>query len=136
MAIRTVFHLELTDRCNFNCSFCKSVRRQTKSVLDYDVAIKCMDIMKDQPIHGLYLNSVQLNGSGEALLYPRLDEIIVEARKRFPMAEFVTNAYLLNEERVERLLHTGIDMIEISLTGVIPEVYKNFQGGVSRMSNA
>lgn len=129
MAIRTVFHLELTDRCNFNCPFCKSVRRQTKSVLDYDVAVHCMDVMKEQKIHGLYLNSVQFNGSGEALLYPRLDDMIVEARKRFPMAEFVTNASLLTPERIESLLRTDIDMIEISLTGIVPEVYKNFQGG-------
>lgn len=128
MAIRTVFHLELTDRCNFNCSFCKSVRRQNKAILDYDVAVQCMDIMKDQKIHGIYLNSVQFNGSGEALLYPRLDEIIVEARKRFSMAEFVTNASLLTEERIEKLLNTDIDMIEISLTGIIPEVYQHFQG--------
>ncbi len=128
MAIRTVLHLELTDNCNFNCSFCKSVRRQNKATLDYDVALRCLDVMKDQTIHGIYLNSVQFNGSGEALLYPRLDEMIVEARKRFSMAEFVTNGSLLTEERIERLLNTDIDMIEISLTGVIPEVYQYFQG--------
>ena len=112
MAIRTVLHLELTDNCNFNCSFCKSVRRQNKATLDYDVALRCLDVMKDQTIHGIYLNSVQFNGSGEALLYPRLDEMIVEARKRFSMAEFVTNGSLLTEERIERLLNTDIDMIE------------------------
>lgn len=81
MAIRTVFHLELTDCCNFNCSFCKSTRRQNKATLDYDTALRCMDVMKDHTVHGIYLNSVQFNGSGEALLYPRLDEMIVEARK-------------------------------------------------------
>ncbi|WP_026520068.1 radical SAM protein [Butyrivibrio sp. FCS006] len=128
MAIRTVFHLELTDCCNFNCAFCKSVRRQNKATLDYDIAIRCMDVMKDHTVHGIYLNSVQFNGSGEALLYPRLDEIIVEARKRFPMAEFVTNGSLLTEERIRTLLATDIDMIEISLTGIIPEVYQHFQG--------
>lgn len=128
MAIRTVFHLELTDKCNFNCSFCKSVRRQNKTSIDFDIALKCMDIMKGQTIHGVYLNSVQFNGSGEALLYPRLDEMILEARKRFSMAEFVTNASLLTEDRIVKLLNTDIDMIEISLTGITPEVYQYFQG--------
>lgn len=128
MAIRTVLHLELTDRCNFNCEFCRPVRRQKGTILDYDVAVRCLDALKDQKIHGCYMNSVQLNGSGEALLYPRLDDMIREVRKRFPMAEFVTNGSLLTEERIESLLNTDIDMIEISLTGVIPEVYQHFQG--------
>lgn len=97
-------------------------------MLDYDVAIRCLEAMKDRTVHGAYLNTVQLNGSGEALLYPRLEEVIVEARKRFPMAEIVTNGSLLTEKRIESLLNTDIDMIEISLTGVIPEVYQHFQG--------
>lgn len=128
MAIRTVFHLELTDNCNFNCVFCKTVRRQTKSTLDFDEAIKAIDAVKDAKIYGIYLNSVQLNGSGEPLLYPRLAEMIVECRKRFAMCEFVTNGYLLTEEKIVEILNTDIDMIEISLTGIKPEVYKNFQG--------
>lgn len=128
MAVRTVFHLELTDRCNFHCSFCRSVRKTSNAMMDYDTAIKCLDAMKDRTIYGEYLNSVQFNGNGEALLYPRLDEVIIEARKRFSMAEIVTNASLLTEERVEKLLNTDIDMIEISLTGIIPEVYQHFQG--------
>ena len=128
MAIRTVFHLELTDNCNYNCAFCKSVRRQTKSTLDYDEAVKTLDAVKDMPIYGIYLNSVQLNGSGEPLLYPRLADMILECRKRFAMCEFVTNGYLLTEEKIVEILNTDIDMIEISLTGIKPEVYKNFQG--------
>lgn len=128
VAIRTVFHLELTDNCNFNCAFCKTVRRQTKSVLDYDAAIKALDAVKDAQIYGIYLNSVQLNGSGEPLLYPRLADMIMECRKRFAMCEFVTNGYLLTEDKITEILNTDIDMIEISLTGIKPEVYKNFQG--------
>jgi MoaA/NifB/PqqE/SkfB family radical SAM enzyme len=132
MAIRTVFHLELTDNCNFNCVFCKTVRRQTKSYLDFDTGVKALNVVKDTPIYGIYLNSVQLNGSGEALLYPRLAEMIVECRKRFSMCEFVTNAFLLTEKKCIEILNTDIDMIEISRTGITPEVYKNFQGsGIS-----
>lgn len=128
MAIRTVFHLELTDNCNYNCVFCKSVRRQTKSVLDFDEAVKALEAVKDTPIYGIYLNSVQLNGSGEPLLYPRLADMIRECRKRFAMCEFVTNGYLFTQEKIVEILNTDIDMIEISLTGIKPEVYKNFQG--------
>lgn len=128
MAIRTALFLELTNGCNFQCSFCRSVRLHTNDRLDFDTAIKCMDEAKDQTVYGAYMNSIQFNGDGEALLYPRLDEIIIEARKRFPFAEFVTNGSLLTEKRIETLLNTDIDMIEISLTGIIPEVYQYFQG--------
>lgn len=128
MAVRTLLYLELTQRCNFKCTFCRSVRRQNNAVLDFDMAIQCLDEMKNRTVHGVYLNTVQFNGNGEALLYPQLDQVIVEAKKRFLSAEFVTNGSLLTKERIEKLLETDIDMIEISLTGVVPEVYKNFQG--------
>lgn len=132
MAIRTVFHLELTELCNYNCSFCKTVRRQEKNVMDYELAIRALDALSETPVHGIYLNSVQLNGNGEPLLYPRLCDVIREARKRFSMAEFVTNGSLMTEDKIDALLKTGIDMIEISLTGIRPEVYQHFQGsGVS-----
>lgn len=48
------------------------------------------------------------------------------------MAEFVTNGCLMTEDKIDALLKAGIDMIEISLTGIKPEVYQHFQGsGVS-----
>jgi len=128
LAIRTVLHLELTEKCNFNCTFCKTVRRQDKAEIDYDEAVKALDAISKTPIHSIYLNSVQFNGNGEALLYPRLADIIVEARKRFSMTEFVTNGSLMTEQKIEELLNVGIDMIEISLTGIKPEIYKHFQG--------
>lgn len=128
MAIRTVLHLELTEKCNFNCTFCKTVRRQEKAEINYDEAVKALDAISKTKIHGIYLNSVQFNGNGEALLYPRLVDIIVEARKRFSMTEFVTNGSLLTEEKIVALLTAGIDMIEISLTGITPDVYRHFQG--------
>jgi radical SAM protein with 4Fe4S-binding SPASM domain len=91
-----------------------------------------MDVVKDTPIHGVFCNSVQFNGNGEPLLYPRLSEVIIEGRKRFATTEFVTNGSLLTEDKIIELLNADIDMIEISLTGINPGVYKNFQGsGIS-----
>ena len=79
--MRTVFHLELTNKCNFQCAFCTPYRKHKGDLLDFDTAIKCLDAMKNRTICGAYVNAVQLNGSGEALLYPRLEEIVKEVRK-------------------------------------------------------
>lgn len=92
----------------------------------FDEAVKAFDTVKDTP--SIYPNSVQLNGSGEPLLYPRIANMVRECRKRFAMCEFVTNGYLLTDEKIAEILDTDIDMIEMSLTGIKPEVYKNFQG--------
>jgi radical SAM protein with 4Fe4S-binding SPASM domain len=128
MAVGTFLQLEATDRCNFRCEFCASVRKKAKATLDFDKCVEVLEKTKDISVHGIWTNTVQLNGNGEPFLYPRLFELIREAKKRFRYVEFITNGYLMTEDKIDELLNTGIDMISVSLTGVIPEIYARFQG--------
>lgn len=127
MAVRTYIHPEVADVCNFKCKFCPPDKRSYK-MFDIEKFRKVLDIAKDTPILGVWYNWIQLNGNGEPLLYPHLLETIQIAKERFPFCEFTSNGSLITEEKARELLASGIDEINISLTGVIPEVYQHFQG--------
>ncbi len=127
MAVGTFVHPELIDSCNFKCSFCTPDKRSCK-MFDIDKFREVLDVASVTPIFGVWHNRVQLNGNGEPLLYPQLAEAVRIAKERFPWCEFTTNGYLLNEEKARSVIEAGIDQINISLTGVAPEVYRHFQG--------
>lgn len=127
MAIRTYIHPEVADLCNFKCEFCPPDKRSNK-MFDIDEFRRVLDVAKDTPIHGVWCNWAQLNGNGEPLLYPHLIEAIRIAKERFPFCDFISNGSLINEEKARELIASGIDEINISITGVIPEVYCHFQG--------
>jgi MoaA/NifB/PqqE/SkfB family radical SAM enzyme len=58
---------------------------------------------------------------GEPLTHPQLDEIIVRMRKTGAIAGMITNGYLLNVERIERLNQAGLDHMQISIDNVMPD---------------
>jgi radical SAM protein with 4Fe4S-binding SPASM domain len=60
-------------------------------------------------------------------LYERIGEVVREAKARYNEVEVITNGYLL-DKKGDELLQADIDRIQISLTGIIPEVYSRFQG--------
>lgn len=131
--METFFHLELTDRCNLKCSFCSAGDSEKKTIADFDTAVHILDVAKDVALDGIYMNDVQLNGWGEPLLYPRLGEIIMEAKKRFPKVHFITNGFGLTDQKIDECLNAGLDYICISMTGVTDDIYSKFQGsGISK----
>jgi MoaA/NifB/PqqE/SkfB family radical SAM enzyme len=124
--------LELTNRCNFNCVFCRPKDQRTNAELDFDSALTILDSVSKYAIDGNWVNEVSIADNGEPLLYKKLAEVIYEAKKRFPYVSIITNAYLLSQEKSEELLNAGLDRIDISLTGIMPEIYSKFQGsGIS-----
>jgi len=58
---------------------------------------------------------------GEPLTHPELDDIIVRMRKTGAIAGMITNGYLLNVERIERLNQAGLDHMQISIDNLVPD---------------
>ena len=58
---------------------------------------------------------------GEPLTHPELDEIIGRMRKTGAIAGMITNGYLLNVERIERLNRAGLDHMQISIDNLEPD---------------
>ena len=58
---------------------------------------------------------------GEPLTHPQLDDIIRRMRRTGAIAGMITNGYLLNRERIERLNRAGLDHMQISIDNVEPD---------------
>jgi MoaA/NifB/PqqE/SkfB family radical SAM enzyme len=58
---------------------------------------------------------------GEPLTHPQLDDIIRRIRRTGAIAGMITNGYLLNVDRIERLNKAGLDHLQISIDNLEPD---------------
>jgi MoaA/NifB/PqqE/SkfB family radical SAM enzyme len=73
-----------------------------------------------------YLKDVEnviLEGWGESLLYPHLNECIQLVKKEGPRVGFVTSGKGLTEKRVPDLIDAGLDFVGFSIAGTTPETH-------------
>ncbi|MFA5275761.1 MAG: radical SAM protein, partial [Candidatus Omnitrophota bacterium] len=108
-------HMRFTSRCNLHCRHCdiwklKPVKSRELPVADWK---KCID--KLHAWLGSYL--VDLAG-GEILLYPGAVELIRYCAERGGQVNLTTNGTLIDEAMAEKLGHSGITCINISIDGL------------------
>lgn len=82
--------LNITNRCNFNCSFCSCKKRNKTQELTYE---QIMDVMKT----GLGTEAVTITGGGEPLMHPKINEIINGINSLGIEIGLVTNGTLLHK---------------------------------------
>jgi len=76
--------------------------------------------------------SLVLNGIGEPLLHPRLEEFIQTAKRLMPASSWVgfqTNGLLLDEGRARSLVDAGVDRICLSLDSIHPDTFQRLREG-------
>jgi len=120
--------VEVTTRCNLRCAMCV---KQTGggSSPEGDLSM---------PLFGALapafpgLEALILNGVGEPLLHPRLEEMVRLARERMPPAGWIgfqSNGLLLSATRAVSLAEAGLDRICLSIDAVSPETFRNVREG-------
>ena len=114
--------------CNAHCEFCGVGREQNKikGMMSDDLFQQIVDEALTFPLL-MKINPFLLN---DPLVDRRIEEKIEYiARKKngriFPKIRIITNAGLLTAERAYRLLHSGLDELNISFHSIIPEVYEH-----------
>jgi MoaA/NifB/PqqE/SkfB family radical SAM enzyme len=107
-------HIVPIRRCNIDCGYCNEYD-------DFSPPVP-LDVMKERVRHLGRMGATLITISGgEPLLHPDLDEIIREIRKTGAMAGMITNGYLLNVERINRLNEAGLDHLQISIDNLVPD---------------
>ena len=109
--------------CNLSCAYCNEYDKVSEPVP--------LDEMYRRIDHLGRLGTAMIGISGgEPLTHPQLDEVIVRMRGTGAIAGMITNGYLLNVERIERLNHAGLDHMQISIDNLEPdEVSKKVSQG-------
>lgn len=105
-------HIELTNRCNFSCTFCPN-SQMTRPVgnMDFDLLVEILD-----EISGYDLTRVVLfHLMGEPLCYPDLIEAVKYASKKGLRVYLSTNGSLLNESIAHALMESGLSRLILSL---------------------
>jgi MoaA/NifB/PqqE/SkfB family radical SAM enzyme len=100
--------------CNLSCTYCNEYDKVSEPVP--------LDEMFRRIDHLGRLGTAMIGISGgEPLTHPQLDEIIRRIRRTGAIAGMITNGYLLNVERIERLNRAGLDHMQISIDNLTPD---------------
>jgi MoaA/NifB/PqqE/SkfB family radical SAM enzyme len=100
--------------CNLSCAYCNEYDKVSEPVP--------LDEMYRRIDHLGKLGTAMIGISGgEPLTHPDLDDIIRRIRRTGAIAGMITNGYLLNAERIERLNRAGLDHMQISIDNVLPD---------------
>ncbi len=120
--------VEVTTRCNMNCAMCV---KQTDVGGEPEGDLP-MPLFENLAPAFRGLEALILNGVGEPLLHPRLEEMIRAARERMPgegWVGFQSNGLLLTGARAVSLASAGLDRVCFSIDGVSPETFRKVRGG-------
>ena len=101
-------------RCNLACTYCNEFDDFSKPV-PLDEMFRRLDHLAS-----LGTSIVTISG-GEPLLHPELDDVIARIRHHGMIAGLITNGYLLNAERIQRLNRAGLDHLQISIDNAMPD---------------
>jgi MoaA/NifB/PqqE/SkfB family radical SAM enzyme len=119
--------LELTSKCNLKCPYCTNAvlpRQQAEPYISWALLEKLVDECAD----GRH-NLAQLHGTGEPLLWDRLEEAVTLIKsRRAGDASFATNGTLLTERRIASLLEAGLTSLRVSLDSLDERIYAATRG--------
>ncbi len=117
-------NLILTERCNSRCTTCDYWKRNVRA--KDELSLKDIErIAGDLAAMGTRM--VALSG-GEPTLREDLAAIVRAFKQRDFLVQITTNGLLLDTERGEALLRSGIDRITVSLDSHLPPRYTQIRG--------
>ena len=100
-------YVEITNRCNFNCSYCCKSVREKRFVSPEDFSAILFSIKP-------YTEYIYMHVVGEPLLHPQLDALLLETSRQGFQVNLTTNGSLLHRRR-ELLLQSSIRQFNVSL---------------------
>ena len=101
-------YVEITNKCNLNCSFCSEIKKPKKEMTIEEFKIVISKIKE-------YTDYIYLHVKGEPLVHSKLDEILSVCDKEKIKVNITTNGTLLSEKKEILLKHKCIRQINVSL---------------------
>jgi MoaA/NifB/PqqE/SkfB family radical SAM enzyme len=106
-------NLVVTRRCNLSCGYCHEYDH-TSAPVPFETLRERID-----QLARLGTVLVALTG-GEALLHPRIADLVAHVRARGMSASIMTNGFLLTADRIRALNDAGLFAMQVSVDAVQP----------------
>jgi putative metalloenzyme radical SAM/SPASM domain maturase len=124
----TKLFVETSSRCNLSCAMCVK-QNQSSGIIDGDLSPDHFSaLLPALP----YLEALILNGVGEPLLNPHLEEYIRTAKLLMPPLSWIgfqTNGLLMTDTRAVALVEAGLDQVCVSVDAIEPETFIQLREG-------
>jgi dTDP-4-amino-4,6-dideoxygalactose transaminase/MoaA/NifB/PqqE/SkfB family radical SAM enzyme len=119
--------IDATEVCNLACTHCphpdfkKSVHYGGRN-LDPELNAKLVDEVRE---HGRgFTQYIRYTGEGEPLIHPHGYQMVeYAARHSGVFVTLTTNGTIMDERRTQRLLDSGVHLIDVSIDALTPETY-------------
>ena len=125
--------VDITEVCNLGCIHCthpkfKLSSSYNKRMINPEINKKMVDEVSK---HGKGITKyIRYTSNGEPLVHPKSYEILQYAVDNSgTKVTLTTNGTLLKEEKMKKLLSTGLHMIDISIDAYSNEIYKKVRVG-------
>jgi len=113
--------------CNLRCPFCAVGKGSTdhpKYLMKFNEFKHIMDMLGD------YLFQVEVYQYGEPLLNPDVFRMIEYAKKKYhAFTRVSTNLNILDKEKADKLVASGLDSLTLSIDGASQETYSKYRVG-------
>lgn len=120
--------VEVTTRCNLRCPMCVKHAGGQRAP-EGDMSLALFEALR--PAFGS-LQALILNGIGEPLMHPRLEDCIRLGKASMPGESWIgfqTNGHLLDKQRGNSLIEAGLDRIFLSVDATSPELFRAVRRG-------
>ena len=120
--------VEVTTSCNLGCFMCVKQTGQC-AIVEGEMSAETFRGLEDALPQA---ETLILNGVGEPLLHPHLEDFVRRARELMPQQSrlgFQSNGLLLDEVRAEALIAAGLDKVCISVDAVSQEKLQQLREG-------
>jgi len=120
--------VETTTRCNLKCRMCVK-QSGDGGICEGDLSPSVFAALEPALPH---VEALILNGIGEPLLHPHLEDFIRRGKELMPAngwVGFQSNGLLVDQNRADSLVRAGLDRICLSLDSVCPETFREIREG-------
>lgn len=111
-------YIEITNKCNLNCSFCSKSNKKKKemSTIEFENVLKKIDA---------YADYIYLHVKGEPLLHSHFNDILTLSKKYHKQVNITTNGTLLKSKLFDIVNSNVVRQINISMQSMVNENYLN-----------
>lgn len=120
--------IDIINKCNLRCKMCYFSMEKLKQQPRIEMPVELFEKIAAQvfPV----AKQVLISAGAEPLYAPKFPQMLeIAARYALPHLSFFTNGTLLNEQNIETIIRSGVNVIILSFDGATPETYQAIRRG-------